>query len=502
MINVMKKLWRKIFRISTLKYLAAFLIPAILVILINHYLDNDSWYVLSEGRAIAENGIYHTDVLSMHDGLEVTVQNYGFAVIFYWVFQTFGAAGLYVGMLILNLMVCYLIYKICMTISNKIVNLSLLLMVLTDCLLALEFVVTRAQMVSFVFFLTEILLLELYVKTNKSRFLIGLPLLSILQINLHASLWLMLILVLGVYIVDSIKKPKLHLQGYRMRPLIIVGVVMVLLGLLNPYGIKMITFIIGSYGDLRLKNLVVELDSFSPFGSIFMALVYLSIIVVLSLYIFGKNRKNIRVRYLLMFFGFLALGLNTTKGLSQFVLVLFFPMALLYKDAKLNGGIESKKGRDVLVFWSGVVCLLVFAVGCPVVVSKVRDYPSDGLKGAVDAIDENVKTRSETGGVYAGYTGYNDGGYLEYRGYKPYIDPRGEVFLKKNNGKDNILYEWDDFVNGRISVQSFLDKYSFSYILVRGEDDPFYKLEDKRYKKIFEYENEEIRVYGQIENSL
>ena len=34
------------------------------------------------------------------------------------------------------------------------------------------------------------------------------------------------------------------------------------------------------------------------------------------------------------------------------------------------------------------------------------------------------------------YAGYNDGGYVEFRGYKSYLDPRAEVLLKNNNGKE------------------------------------------------------------------
>ena len=493
MIRIMKTLWSKLFRISTLKYLAAFLIPAIFVLFTMNWLDNDSWYVLSEGRAIAENGVYYTDVLSMHEGLDVTVQNYGFAVIFYWIFQAFGAAGLYIGMLILNFVVCYLIYKICMTISDKNVNLSLLIMVITNLLLALEFVVTRAQMVSFVFFLVEILLLELYVKTGKVKYLIGLPILSVLQINLHASLWLMLILVLGVFIVDSIRQPKLYLQGYRTKPLIIVGVLMVLVGLLNPYGIKMITFIFGSYGDGRFKDMVVELASFTPFRSMFTAFVYLSIIAVVFLYIFGKDRKNIRVRYLLMFFGFLALGLNTIKGLSQVILVMFLPMALLYKNVRIERVLDAKKGRNALMAWSGIICAVIFAVGCPIVASGIKDYPSEAMVAAMDAIDLDVNG----GAVGPVYANYGDGGYVEYRGYKPYIDPRGEVFLKKNNGKEDILYEWDDFTKGKVKVEELLEKYQFDYILAR-EDDPFYKLENCKYEKIFDNDDEKVEVYRRI----
>jgi len=485
---------KKIWRISTLKYLAAFLIPAIFVLLINQGLDNDSWDVIAEGREIARNGLYYTDMLSMHDDLSVTVQNYGFAVIFYYMFSLMGGAGIYFVMLVLNLVVCYLIYKICMLISGKNVNMSLLLMMVTDLILALGFVTTRAQMVSYVLFLLLIYVLELYIKYDKARYLWWIPLLSVLQINLHASLWWMLIFVLMAYIVDSIKRPKLHLQGYRTKPLLMVGVLTLLAGLINPYGIGMITFIFSSYGDARFHSMVAELSSFSPLRGVMEAFIYIAIVVVMCLYIFGE-KKDIRVRYLLLFFGLLALGLNTIKGMSQFILVMFFPLALLYKDVHLEKVVVARKSRNALIFWLGIVSTAIFVVACPMVVTQVKDDPREALVEAVNAIDDNEDSAKEELKIYAGY---NDGGYLEYRGYKPYLDPRGEVFLKKNNKKEDILYEWDDFNNGRIKVEEFLDKYHFDYLLVVGEKDPLYALDIEYYKKIFEEEEQEIKVFERI----
>ena len=155
---MLKRIWRT----SSLKYLAAFLLPLVFVIMTTQGLDNDSWGVLAEGRYIANNGVYYEDVLSMHDGLDTVVQNYGFAVIFYWIFNMFGAAGIYAAMLIFSFLVCFFIYKICMLISEKNTNLSLLLMMITSIVLTFSgFSVTRAQMVSFVIFLALIYVLEL-----------------------------------------------------------------------------------------------------------------------------------------------------------------------------------------------------------------------------------------------------------------------------------------------------------------------------------------------------
>ena len=258
----LKTISKKTWLISKLKFFIAFIIPLILVLSINHALDSDTWYILAEGKEIATNGIYYEDPLSMHDGLEIVVQNYGFAVIFYWIYSVFGAAGIYICMLILNVIVCYLLYKICMLLSNKNVNLSLLIMLITDLVLIPWFIVTRAQVLSYVFFLSLIYILELYIKTKNKKILWWLPLLSLLQVNLHASLWPMLIVVMVVYCIDGIKAPKLHLQGYSIKPLIIMTILMILVGFINPYGVKMLLLMFSSYGNQTFMRLIPELNPF------------------------------------------------------------------------------------------------------------------------------------------------------------------------------------------------------------------------------------------------
>ena len=438
--------------------------------------------------------MHYTDVLTMHDGLNLVVQNYGFAAIFYLIFSVFGAPGLYVMLLVLNFVICYLLYKICMLISNKNLNLSLVLMMVTNLLLVYStFVTTRAQMVSYVIFLGLIYVLELYVKTGKSKFLAWLPVLSLLQINLHSSVWWMLILVWLVYVIDSIKAPKIHLQGYKTKPLLIVGALMFACGFLNPYGIKMITYIFTSYGKSTINNLVDEMHPFSPFRNGYMFFTYVSLAAVMVLYIFGK-KKNVRGRYLLMFFGFLALGINTSKGMSEFILVMFFPLALLYKDVSLGKLLDMAKiGRDALIIWAGVVCFAIFVALGSIVVFTVPSYPNETSVKVLDTIDADVGEKDKK--ELKIYTGYNDGGYVEYRGYRSYLDPRAEVFLKINNGKEDILDEWVDFRKGKTKVSDFVEKYNFDYIWAVGDYDPFYDFENENYVVIYENEEEETKLY-------
>ena len=482
----MKKLLHKVFNRSTLKYLAAFLIPMLFVALTNNTVDNDTWYVLTEGRYITENGVFYEDVLSMHDGLNVVVQNYGFSVVFYWIFSLFGGGGLYVSMLLINLLICYLIYKICMLLSDKNKNLSLIIMVATDILLAGYFVCTRAQMISYVLFLLLIYILELYVKKRETKVLFLVPIISLLQINIHASLWLMIFLVMLTYIIDSIKLPKLKLQGYKTWPLLVTTVVSALVGLINPYGIRMITFMFLNYFDSVQKDFIAELQSFSPFSSTFCMAVYCSIVLVAMLYVFAKD-KNIKARHFLMFFGFLALGLNTIKGLSQFILVMFLPFAYLYKNFDIKKLIKRDILRQSFAFWGeiGIICASVLVV--PLVSLSVESVPNQKVAKVVDVIDEKVAERAEP---YTIYANYNIGGYFGFRGYKPYIDSRSEYYLKSVNGKADILKEHVDFVEGRISCETLVEKYNFDLIFVDGKSDPFYDYKSEMYEVIYESNDE------------
>lgn len=486
---------KKLLKISSLKYLAAFLLPLIFIMVINQGLDNDSWDVLAEGRYIVNNGLYYNDVLSMHEGLSITVQNYGYAVIFYWIYSIFGPAGLYIGMLLLNVAMCFLIYKICMLLSKKNVNLSLLIMVVTDLALAMfGFATTRAQMVSYVIFLALIYILELYVKTDKRKYLWWIPVLSLVQVNLHASLWPMIFLVGLTYVVDSFVSSKfLHKKGCKIGPLLIVGAVAFLMGLANPYGVNMILLMLTSYGDPTLMKLVIELQPFD-LRSVSNVLLYIFVALTLTLQIFGKSSR-VKVRYLLMFFGFLALGLNSVKGMSQFILVMFLPLAYMYNDVRIEKIIDAKIGRDALTLWSGVVIVCSFVAVAPVVALNISGEPDTAMVDMINIMDGDcVENEIEPKSLKV-YTGYNDGGYVEFRGYKPYLDPRGEVFVKKNNKKEDILQEWVDFKDKKITVDNFLDKYEFDYLLVRGND-PLYELNDENYKLIYDNTEYKSRLYA------
>ena len=479
---------KKIFNLKTCIYVISFLIPSMVLLLFCQGFDNDIWYILAEGRSILQNGVYLIDPLSMHVGLQVVVQNYLSAVVFWLFYALFGLKSIYLLVVIINLVICFLLYKICMLISNNNKLLSLLTMMYIDINLSLFFVVTRPQIFSFALILLAIYLLELYIKTDKNKYLYFLPLVSIAEINLHASLWVMLILIMIPYLIDSFYCKKLQLQGYKKMPLFIAFVVTFIAGFINPYGIKAITFIFRSFFNNEMHLYIKEMQPFN-ITNITCAFIFNTVIVTCFLYFFFRD-GHIRFRYLCIYAGTLLISLISLKGFGVFITVGIFPIAYLLKDIIKY---RPFKKKFIKVFMA-IITLILFVVSVSftsyLAIVRYKNLSSyNRMEKAVDVID--FFTHESSAHVF---TSFNDGGYLEFRGYHSYIDPRAEVFLKVNNKKEDIYKEYNDFELELIPVEEFLDKYNFDFIVVSIEDRLYYHMIFDNYFTIYD-DNGFSKVY-------
>ena len=52
------------------------------------------------------------------------------------------------------------------------------------------------------------------------------------------------------------------------------------------------------------------------------------------------------------------------------------------------------------------------------------------------------------------YTGYNDGNLAEFKGVPSFIDARAEVFVKKNNKKEDVMLEYYKLQKGKLYYKS------------------------------------------------
>lgn len=457
-----------------------FLIIFIFVYFKNMPLDNDSWFLLNHGRYVFEHGIPHVEPFTIHSGFKFVMQQWLSSSIFWFVYKYLGSIGIRFLVLGVFALINYIFYKLCMLLSKNKVYLTSLCTIVFSIILAI-FMVSRPQIFTYLILLSEIYILELYIRNKNKKILILLPILSILEINLHASMWFMLFLFFIPYLIDSfnINLTILKTDGYEKKYLFIIFFVMLLVGFINPYGIDSITYVFNSYGIEQINEIVGEMQYLSL--SNFVGIVgFLIIFGLLYIYFFYK-KKSLKLRYYLLFSGTAILGIMQVRSFPLFIIVSIFPICELlsdeFKKNKFNV-INSKKLRYIYAFL--FICLFVFASSIFKSTFKELDENLISLKNCVSYLDSHYKTKD-----LKIYTNYNDGNYFEFNNYKTYIDTRAEVFLKSNNKKEDVFNEYYNLSLGALDINEFTKKYKFDVLVISNIENIAGK-KINNYNKVYE----------------
>ena len=435
----------------------------------------DLFYLIPQGRYILNNGIYHIDPFSIHSGLHVVVQNYMSSCLFYLIFKVFSWNGFVIYTIICNALICYLIYKICLLISSNNKSLSIIIMVINDILLY-YFLVPRPQLLSYINLLLVIYLLELFVHKNNKKYLYFIPLISILQINMHASLWIMIFLFMLPYIVEGMFKK------YNIKPIFFIFLISLVCGLINPYGLENITFIFGSFHNKYMTSLIPEL--YKTWFNTLWGTIFLIILIINSLiYIIFVNKK-VKIRYLCLYLGTMILGLSSLKGFSNYLLCSIFPFAYYFRNKKFNIDYSLiSKLCNVFI----IVLIIISSLLIVLKRNEVQDYAAGNSYSFLLKHYDKDDIRL--------YSIMEDGGYGMFLGVKSYLDCRAEYFIKYNNKKYDILKEYFLLQHSKININEFLDKYKFTHLLLNSGDIMFKLSEIDGYKLIYIDEKYEYKLY-------
>ena len=435
----------------------------------------DLFYLIPQGRYILNNGIYHIDPFSIHSGLHVVVQNYMSSCLFYLIFKVFSWNGFVIYTLICNALICYLIYKICLLISSNNKSLSIIIMVINDILLY-YFLVPRPQLLSYINLLLVIYLLELFVHKNNKKYLYFIPLISILQINMHASLWIMIFLFMLPYIVEGMFKK------YNIKPIFFIFLISLVCGLINPYGLENITFIFGSFHNKYMTSLIPEL--YKTWFNTLWGTIFLIILIINSLiYIIFVNKK-VKIRYLCLYLGTMILGLSSLKGFSNYLLCSIFPFAYYFRNKKFN------IDYSIIFKLCNIFIIVLIIISSLLIVLKrneVQDYAAGNSYSFLLKHYDKDDIRL--------YSIMEDGGYGMFLGVKSYLDCRAEYFIKYNNKKYDILKEYFLLQHSKININDFLDKYKFTHLLLNSGDIMFKLSEIDGYKLIYIDKEYEYKLY-------
>ena len=430
-----------------------FIISGLCFFFCNYNGEVDIWFLLSHGRYIFDNGLPYTDILSMHTGFEFVMQQWLTSIIFYFIHNYFGKIGLYLFIFLLNCVVTFLTYKLCLIISKNKKFASCFISVILTILLQIGHIVPRPHIFTFIILLVVLIMLELF-SSKRKKYINYLPLLSILLINFHASMWPMIFIFCMPYVAELILK-----KDKDVYHLIIMMIISCLAGFINPYGLGAMTYSLKCYGHKFICAIVGEMSAFNLLAGLFVKLWSFLILVVFLvsnlIILFNSNKKNFRIAHLLLFYGTFFMSLISIRNFSLFAIG---TIPFLVKYLNIKDKDEFVLNKKWIINYIVILCAFIGAFASSII-NKHYEF-SLVSKDVVSYLDKHADKDIKL------YCDYSDGAFYEYNGYKPYLDSRAEIFIKSMNKKEDILKEYLEFNLKESTRDEFIKKYDFDYYSV------------------------------------
>ena len=513
--------------------------------------QNDTYYTIKVGEHIAQNGIDMKDPFSWHEDLSYTYPHWGYDLITYYLYNTFGFTGIYIVTCILSVILGLTIYLVNTKIAkNKLFSFFITIGVMY---LIRGYIAARAQLVTFILFIITIYLIEKFIETKKKRYAIGLVLIPLGIANLHVAVFPFyfvlylpyiaeyLLSILGEIIIyrevqkiilkakikfykrkigneeklqilekkqkelenkiDKIKvKRTKELQNpYKIKLtknsnvkwLIVVMIICVLTGLLTPLGTTPYTYLLKTMQGNTTQNINEHLPMTLSEETDTMC----TLVLILSILIFTKAK--IRLVDLFMLGGLCYLMIDSRRQITMFAIIgsvsfnrLIMQLLKIYTKQEEN---LVKKASNVFV----IIAITIVSLGLSWHFGKDKfkdKYVDESIYpvNASDYILNNIDLKTARF-----YNEYNYGSYLLFRGIPVFIDSRADLYAPEFSGKEEDIFM--DFIDtssiGKFYDETF-DKYDMTHVITyKNSKINMIITETKSSKYVEKYQDEYFVIY-------
>lgn len=474
-----------------------YLLPFVFLISAPWFIDNDSWFLFNHGRYILEQGFPTIEPFTIHKNLSFIIQQWGFAVILWSIKEFFGFNALFWMTIIFLIILIFVVHKLCMLISDNNYKIAIPVTSLICSLLVFNgFITTRPQIVTYILITLFLYFLERYFKTGNKKNLFVLPLISIIQINMHASMWPFLFIYSLPFIAEAfIEKIILKKDNkYKIKTLLLFIIICVFIAIINPYKLDALTYFFKSFNK-NATVYITEMKQPSIFTKHGISNLLCLIISFSAMLYYGIKNQTIKLRYIFLFLGSYILALMTSKSIAYLIIFALYPLAFYLKDfLKSNPQdepiLKTKKEKEPI--YNKIIRYSVFTV----IIISISISFNINLDDPEYMVEEKtfelfIEKNKDRIDEIKMYCDYSSGNYLQYLGIKTYIDTRAEVFYKLNNKKEEIFDEYIALQSNQLDIENFLKKYNFTHLYIVDSDYLFNTIIKEYYngqRKFYNYE--------------
>lgn len=426
----------------------------------NRVMQNDTFWSIEVGEKIIKEGIIRLDNFSIHEGLNYVAQHFLTDVVIYLIYNVAGFTGLYIYEIILACILSALLYLLNKEISkNKYMSFC---MTFIQMFIMRGYIAVRAQNISFIIFLIELILLERYKRTKGKKYIVVLSILPIILANFHMGVVPFYFIILGVYILSFVRIKFLQRLNIEIiektdikaiKQLLLVFVIGIVTIFLNPYGVDGVIYPFKTIGNSFINSYIFEFKAYSMSLDGGYILFYIALII--GILIFTKNK--FKLEDILLILGTLFMTFTAIRYASLFVIC----SSVVLRCVHIKG--MSKEDKKAIVATMYVVISVVVFLSLGNLLTNLKDYvPKDEYPvDAVEYLKDNQKERVI-------YNDYGWGSYLMLNDMKVFIDSRCDLYTKEYSGKDIA----DDYINISLvkkEYEELLNKYNINTILTKNE---------------------------------
>ena len=493
--------------------LAIILIAIFAVSISPKTMQNDTYYTVSVGKIISENGIDMKDHFSWHEDLSYTYPHWLYDLLMYKIYNLGGWTGIYISTCILAAILGICIYKV----NSKLTDNQLISFMVTigSLYLIQSYIAARAQLVTFILFILLIYNIERYLKKKKIINAVTIIVIQVLIANLHVAVWPFTLVVYLPYIAeyliceiseillyDKIKILKLKRKIKNTNKKInknkenvdLINKKEVLEqrldivekrvekikekraeNLKNPYKIKMeknnnarwliLIMVISIFTGLctplgkvpyiytyltYLGNTTEHINEHLPMTLIENIKILSTLIILISILTFTKAK--IKLSDLFMIGGLTYLMLASRRQSSMFALIGTLTLTRIVTDMiKIYIG---KDGKDLIKSYASKVLFYIIAI--VVIIMSANNFKSKVKNPYVSKNSYPVEAAEwilENLDIkkIKLYNEYNYGSYLLYKGIPVFIDSRADLYAPEFNTKT------DNAIDGRDIFSDFIN---------------------------------------------
>lgn len=454
--------------------------------------------------------------------------------------------GIYISTIALS---CILGVALYIT-NNKVNKKPLFAFVITIgvMLLLRDFIAARAQLVTYILFVLEILFIECFLDTKKKRYVLGLMLIAMLIANMHAALFYFFFILMATYIAEYIiirlrdshlfyryriyeikskitslskkqgkeaKLEKLQVKlveteekfmkfkkrlaqreenPYRVKLvrrnaekwLILICILCLLMGMLTPIGDEPYTHIF----KLMHGNTTKSIAEHQPLTLISHTDALLIVGLLIILVVFTDTKMSLKDMF--MIGGLLLATFMSRRQFSMLVLIggiSFTTLICSFVDKYDKDGV--KEFMKLMSTWKGKTLTLVLVIVCSAslyIKQRNNEYISSSsypVEAANYILEESQKGNLDLQEMKL-FNDYNYGSYLLFRDIPVFIDSRADLYSPEFNEGCNIFSDYLSLSGLSAYYETGFDKYGITHVMSYGNSKLNMMLSrDDNYKEIY-----------------